>query len=48
MKRMISKIYKVIFCLAMFTATVCVNTTCARKLYQEKLPEELNRLRKHD
>ena len=45
---MISKFYRGIFCLAMLITTVCVNTTCMYKLYQEKLPEELNRLRKND
>ncbi len=48
MKKTIGRIYKTVFCLAMFIATVSVNTTCAHKLYQEKLPEELNRLRKND
>lgn len=48
MKKMISKLYRGIFCLAMLTATVCVNATCFHKLYQEKLPEELGKLRKHD
>lgn len=48
MEKLIVKLYRGIFCLAMFVATVCVNSTCLHKLYQEKLPEELEKLRKHD
>lgn len=48
MKTIISKISKGIFCMAMLATTVLVNATCAYKLYQEQLPEELGKLRKHD
>lgn len=48
MKKIISKVYRGIFCLAMFVSTVFVNVTCSHKLYQEELPEELGKLRKHD
>lgn len=48
MKKVINKIYRGIFCMAMLATTVLVNATCAHKLYQEELPEELGKLRKHD
>lgn len=48
MKNVISKVYKGIFCLAMMMTAVTVNATCFHKLYQEELPEELGKLRKHD
>lgn len=48
MKKVINKIYRGIFCMAMLVATVAVNSTCLYKLYQEQLPEELGKLRKHD
>lgn len=48
MKNIISKIYRGIFCMAMIAATVTVNSTCFFKLYQEELPEELGKLRKHE
>lgn len=47
MKRIINVLWKEVFCLAVMVATVCVNTTCNYKMYQEELPEELNRLKKH-
>ncbi len=47
MKRIINKLSNGIFCMAMIAATVFVNSTCSYKLYQEKLPEELGKLRKH-
>lgn len=34
--------------IAMFAATVFVNSACFHRYYQEELPEELNKLRKHD
>ncbi len=48
MKKMIIKVYRSLFCMAMLAATVCVNSTCMYKLYQEELPKELGKLRKHD
>lgn len=48
MKKVINKIYRNIFCAAMLITTIFVNTTCSYKLYQEQLPEELGKLRKHD
>lgn len=48
MKKVIHKIYRGIFCMAMIVSTVTVNSTCFHKLYQEELPEELGKLRKHD
>lgn len=48
MKRIINRINSGIFCMAMLAATFFVNTTCAHKLYQEELPEELGKLRKHE
>lgn len=48
MKKVMCKVYRGIFCLAMLVSTVFVNVTCSHKLYQEELPEELGKLRKHD
>lgn len=48
MKRIINKFYKSIFSMAMLMTTVLVNSTCSHKLYQEELPEELTKLRKHE
>lgn len=48
MKKVISKLYRGMFCMAMLAATVFVNSTCAYKLYQEELPQELGKLRKHE
>lgn len=48
MKKMISKIYRGIFCMAMLASIATVNSTCFFKLYQEELPTELGKLRKHD
>lgn len=48
MKNIISKVYRGIFCMAMIVATVTVNSTCFHKLYQEELPAELTKLRKHE
>ena len=47
MKRMLTKICKGAICMAMLVSTVVVNSTCYYKLYQEELPEELSKLRKH-
>lgn len=44
---MINKLCKGILSVAMVAAVVFVNSTCCYKIYQEKLPEELNELRKH-
>lgn len=48
MKKVMCKVYRGIFCLAMLVSTMFVNVTCSNKLYQEELPEELGKLRKHD
>lgn len=34
--------------IAMFAATAFVNSACFYRYCQEELPEELNKLRKHD
>ncbi len=47
MKRIITQLCKGIMCMSMVAATVFVNSTCFYKLYQEELPEELGKLRKH-
>lgn len=47
MKRFLVKVSKGLLCMAMLVSTVMVNATCYYKLYQEELPEELNKLRKH-
>lgn len=48
MKNIISKVYRGIFGMATIAAKVTVNSTCFHKLYQEELPEELGKLRKHE
>ena len=48
MHNIIGKAYKVIFCLTVLVSRICVNTTCSRKLYQEEIPKELNKLKKYD
>lgn len=47
MRNLVNKICKSIFGIAMVVASVFVNSTCTYKIYQEKLAEELNKLRKH-
>lgn len=47
MKKMLIKATQGILSIAILVSTVVVNSTCYYKLYQEELPEELNKLRKH-
>lgn len=47
MKKILNYLCKISFCMASVVATVAVNTTCCNKLYQEKLSDELNGLRKN-
>ena len=46
MHKIINKIHKMIFCLAVVISGICVNTTCSWKLYQEEIPMELHKLKK--
>lgn len=47
MNKVIQVLCKGICCLAMAVSIVSVNATCSCKIYQGKLPEELNQLRRH-
>lgn len=46
-KRIKQAFLKIVILSAMMVSTVFVNATCSYKLYQEKLPDELERLRKN-
>ena len=48
MNKIINKIHKMIFCLAVVISGICVNTTCSWKLYQEEIPMELHKLKKYE
>lgn len=46
MKQVWKKVLGATTCLALVAATLSVNSTCFLKIYQEKLPDELDQLRK--
>ena len=48
MKTILTKASKWVLCLAVLVSTAAVNSTCWYKLYQEELPEELDKLKKHE
>lgn len=48
MHKIINKIHKMIFCLAVVISGICVNTTCSWKLYQEEIPMELHKFKKYE
>ena len=48
MKKIIKTFSKCVLSMAMFVSTLIVNATCWYKLYQEELPAEFDKLKKHD
>lgn len=47
MKKISSKLFKLLFNIVFMAATISVNTTCYRKYYQEELNDQLDGLRKY-
>ena len=47
MKKICVKFFTALFRLSIIVATVAVNTTCARRYYQEKFDEQCEGLKKY-